>query len=214
VGRNIQYPTPNIQPPISETFSQHDWMLDVLPLCIHRHFLRRIVYMSAATAPNEQAGHFLALLKKFQTAMLVTQSGGGGFHARPMAIAKVEDDGRLWFITGADTAKVHEIEVDSHVHLIAQDGNTAFLSLSGRASLIDDREKLAQLWQESFREWFPKGKDDSGIELIAVRPERGEFWDSTGAKRFKYLWEGFAKAHQVGGAQDTGDNIMHGTVRM
>lgn len=51
---------------------------------------------------REQAQHFIGLLKKFQNAMLVTHTGEHGFHARPMAIADVEDDGRLWFITSAE----------------------------------------------------------------------------------------------------------------
>jgi general stress protein 26 len=169
--------------------------------------------MNVTPTPNEQAGHFIALLKQFQNAMLVTHTGEHGFHARPMAIADVEDDGRLWFITSADTAKVHEIAMDSHVHLIAQNGNSAFLSLTGRASLIGDREKIAHLWKEPFRVWFPKGKDDPDIELIAVRPERGEFWDSTGAKRFKYLWEA-AKAYMSGTTPDPDEGGMHGKVRL
>ncbi len=144
--------------------------------------------------------------------MLVTHTGEHGFHARPMAIAQVEKDGRLWFITSAETAKVHEIEMDSQVHLIAQDDH-AFLSLSGRATLIGDREKIAHLWREPFRVWFPKGKDDPDIELIAVRPERGEFWDNTGAKRFKYLWEA-AKAYVSGTPPDADDGEMHGKVRL
>src|SRR5438128_2288748 len=98
--------------------------------------------MSSTSSPSEQSAHFISLLKKFHTAMLVTHAEGHELHVRPMAIAEVEEDGRLWFISGADTAKVHEIETDSHVHLIAQDGDSAFLSLTGRASLIGDREKI------------------------------------------------------------------------
>jgi len=169
--------------------------------------------MNATPSSDEQAQHFIALLKKFQNVMLVTHTGKHGFHARPMAIADVEDDGRMWFITSVDTAKVHEIEVDSQVHLVAQDGNNAFLSLSGRASLIGDREKIAHLWREPFRVWFPGGKDDPNIELIALRPERGEFWDNTGAKRFKYLWEA-AKAYMSGTTPDSDDGDMHGAVRL
>jgi general stress protein 26 len=169
--------------------------------------------MNAMPSPAEQSAHFVSLLKKFSTAMLVTHTGDQGFHARPMAIADVEDDGRLWFITDADTAKVHEIELDSHVHIIAQNGHSAFLSLTGRASLIGDREKIAHLWREPFRVWFPQGKDDPNIELIAVRPERGEFWDSTGAKRWKYLWEA-AAAYFSGTTPDADDGDMHGKVRL
>ena len=168
--------------------------------------------MNATAAPAEQAEHFLSFLKKFRTAMLVTRTGEHGFHARPMAIARVEDGGRVWFITGDDTAKVHEIEKDSHVHLIAQDGNSAFLSLTGRASLLGDREKIAELWQEPFRVWFPGGKDDPNIELIVVRPESGEFWDSTGLNRCRYLWEA-TKAY-VTGTTPEDDDRQHAKVKL
>ena len=167
--------------------------------------------MNATPSPRVQTEHFLSLLKKLHTAMLVTHTGGHDLHARPMAIAQVEDDGRIWFISGADTAKVHEIEIDSQVQVIAQDGDSAFLSLSGRASLITDREKLAELWQEPFRVWFPGGKDDPDIELIAVQPEMGEFWDTTGTNRCRYLWEA-AKAYVTGTTPDADDQHLHGKV--
>jgi len=169
--------------------------------------------MNATYSPAEQLEHFISLLRKFSTAMLVTHTGDHGFHARPMAFAEIEDDGRLWFITSADTAKVHEIEMDSQVHIIAQNSHSAFLSLSGRASIIADREKIADLWSEPFRVWFPEGKDDPHIELIAVRPERGEFWDSTGANRYKYLWEA-AKAYFGGTTPDIDEGNMHGKVEL
>lgn len=145
--------------------------------------------------------------------MLVTHTGDQGFHARPMALAQVEDDGQIWFITGADSTKVHEIEVDSHVHLIAQNGHSAFLSLSGRASLIVDRAKIAELWSEPFRAWFPQGKDDPNVELIVVHPEFGEFWDTTGANRYKYLWEA-TKAYFDGTTPEIDEGNMHGRVAL
>lgn len=169
--------------------------------------------MNATVSPTEEAEHFISLLKEFSTAMLVTHAGEHDLHARPMAVARVEDDGRLWFISGADTAKIHEIEVDSHVHLFAQDGNSAFLSLTGRATLIGDREKIAELWQEPFRVWFPGGKDDPDIELIVVRPESGEFWDSTGVNRCRYLWQA-AKAYVTGTTPDADDNNLHAKVQL
>ncbi len=169
--------------------------------------------MSTTALPTEQHEHFLSLLKKFHTAMLVTHTGEHGFHARPMAIAEVDEDGRMWFFTAANTAKVHEIEIDSHVHLTAQDGDSTFLALSGRATLIDDREKIAELWSEPFRVWFPGGKDDPTIELIAVRPVVGEFWDNTGLNRCKYLWEA-TKACVTGTTPEIHDGDGHGVVRM
>lgn len=169
--------------------------------------------MKTDTVSDTQREHFLSVLKKFRTAMLVTHTGSHGFHARPMAIAAMEDDGRLWFFTGANSPKAHEIELDSEVYLTAQDDNDAFLTLSGRAVLIGDRQKIAQLWREPFRVWFPDGPDDPNIELIAVRPERGEYWDNTGFGGAKYFWEA-TKAYISGTTPDADDPNVHGRVQL
>jgi general stress protein 26 len=167
--------------------------------------------MSPSTSA-QQREHFISLLKRFETVMLVTLNSDHEFHGRPMMVADVEGDGRMWFITSTDTAKVHEIEMDSHVYVTAQDGDSAFLTLSGRASLVDDHDKLTSLWRESFRTWFPIGKEDPFIELISMRPERGEFWDSTAGSRAKYFWEA-AKAFVSGSAPEGEDEDQHAEVK-
>ena len=169
--------------------------------------------MNETPPPAEQREHFHKLLKQFNTAMLVTHAGEGRLRARPMVVAQVEDDGRVWFITGAETAKTHEIEADTRVHIICQNDRSAYLSLSGRADLVRDRAKAAELWQEPFRVWFPGGKDDPNIELIVVRPEEGEFWDNEGFNKVKYLFES-AKAHVSGKTPEVAEGEQHGRVRL
>jgi general stress protein 26 len=150
--------------------------------------------MKAITSATEQRDHFLSLLRKFNNAMLVTATGTGESHARPMAVAQVEDDGQLWFITASDSPKVHEIEEDSHVVVTAQEGSSCFLALNGRARMVSDSQKVKELWREPFRVWFPEGQNDPKIELIAVTPESGEYWDTTGVRKVSYLWAA-AKAY-------------------
>lgn len=162
---------------------------------------------------TEQRDHFFSLLKRFDTVMLVTLNSDHEFHARPMAVGAVEPSGRLWFLTGKDTAKVHEIEMDSHAYLTAQDGDNAFLTLTGRATLIDDHERVRDLWQEGFKVWFPRGKDDPDIEVISIQPEYGEFWDTTGGHRAKFYWEA-AKALVGGATPDLDELGQHGKVRL
>ncbi len=145
--------------------------------------------------------------------MLVTHAGDEHLRARPMAIAQVEEDCRIWFITGAETGKVHEIESDTRVHIVCQNDRSAYLSLSGRADLVRDRAKVAELWQEPFRVWFPKGKDDPNIELIAVRPDEGEFWDNEGFNKIQYLFE-TAKAYATGKTPEIEEGEQHGRVKL
>jgi general stress protein 26 len=183
-----------------------------IPARIRFPFEIRILGMSTLSS-TDQRENFLSLLKEFDTLMLVTLNSEHEFHGRPMAVAAVEPGGRLWFLTGKDTGKVHEIEMDSHAYLTAQDGNSAFLTLSGRASLIEDRDKVHELWDEGFKVWFPGGKDDPNIELIAVQPESGEYWDTTGGRKVKYLWES-AKAYASGTTPQVEEPGQHGRVRL
>src|SRR5688500_2222929 len=88
------------------------------------------------------------LLKQFSTAMLITHESDDRLRARPMAIAQVEDSGKVWFVSGEDTAKVHEILRDTRVHLSLQKDRSIYLSINGRATLIHDRAKLEEVWKE------------------------------------------------------------------
>jgi general stress protein 26 len=77
--------------------------------------------------------------------------------------------------------------------------------------LIGDRQKTVDLWRESFRVWFPKGKADPNLELIAVSPERGEYWEGGGSDVVKYIWEA-AKAYARRMTPESHDRGLHGKV--
>ncbi|MEP6662338.1 MAG: pyridoxamine 5'-phosphate oxidase family protein [Verrucomicrobiota bacterium] len=148
------------------------------------------------------------LLKKFDTAMLVTQG-----HGRPMGIAEVSENGDVWFFTARDTAKVHEIQQNEKVLIICQNDHARYLSLAGHADLISDRNKAKELWKESYKTWFPGGAEDRDLLLIRVRPHEVEFWDNSGFKGAKYLFEA-AKAYVTGTRPDVHDPNQHGKVNL
>lgn len=157
--------------------------------------------------------HLYNLLKSFSTAMLVTHASDGKLRARPMAIARVDEDCHLWFLTSAESAKAHEIEADTHVHVVCQNDRAAYLSMSGTATLSRDRDKIKELWQESFAIWFPTGADDPDIALISVRPEEGEYWDNEGFNRIKYLLQA-ARAYAAGEKPELEEGQQHGRVTL
>jgi general stress protein 26 len=64
-----------------------------------------------ATSPDRKLHD---LLEDIGVAMLVTRTPEGQLRGRPMALAEVEPDGTLWFITGKHSAKVDELAADSH----------------------------------------------------------------------------------------------------
>jgi general stress protein 26 len=152
------------------------------------------------------------LLKQFSTAMLVTHEADDRLRARPMAIAQVEDDGKIWFLSEEHTAKVHEIIRDTRVHLTLQKDRSIYLSINGRATLVHDRSKVDEIWQESFKVWFPDGKDDPDLVLISVEPEDAEYWDNQGWKKVKYLFQA-AKAYLTHTTPET-DDEKHGMLQL
>jgi general stress protein 26 len=120
-----------------------------------------------------------ALLEDFDTAMLVTH-GGDFAHARPMAIARVEPDCKVWFFTRRSSGTVHEIQDDQNVLIVCQD-EFRFITLSGRAEFVAERAKEKEVWSDAFKTWFPAGLAEPELLLICVHPEGVEYWDSRAA---------------------------------
>jgi len=134
---------------------------------------------------SDKSKKLVGLLHHFENAMLVTHDGSH-LDARPMAIAKVDDDGGLWFVSDRQSSKVMEIKASTDVCVTMQSRNE-FVFLSADASVIDDRAMLKKLWKDSWRVWFPDGVDDPAIILLHIVPRSGEYWDNSGLSGWKYL---------------------------
>ena len=120
------------------------------------------------------------LLEKFPIAFMVTVAEGA-VAARPIGIVgdHAAFDGSLWFITDKRSHKVAAIEGGAMTTLLFQNDNEgAYLQLSGRASVVDDRRKLEELYTTLQRTWFPKGVDDPDITLVRFDAEEASYWDS------------------------------------
>ncbi len=160
---------------------------------------------------SDDAGKLYDLLRKFHTAMLVTHVANGDVRARPMAIADTEKGGAIWFITNRESAKVHEIEKDTRVLVVAQRDRDVYLSIIGAASMVDDRTHVDRIWNEAFKVWFPGGKNDPDIALIRVESLEAEYWDESGTNKVQYLVQA-AGAYFSGNRPDIKEGDQHGTV--
>lgn len=161
---------------------------------------------------SNQSKDFRELLEGFETAVLIT-SEGEGLHARPMAVADVDDNCDLWFITGDKTAKVREIARESRVQVVCQNGWRSCVSISGYASIVKDGAKIRELWKASYRTWFPEGADDPGIVLIHVRGEHAEYWDNNGVNALSYAYQAI-KAVATGRTPEVKEGEQHGYVSL
>lgn len=131
---------------------------------------------------------FIERLCDFDTGMLVTRGTDGGLHARPMAVARCDDDGTLLFATSAQSGKAEEIRDCPDATATFQESGR-FVTLSGRARLIDDRALIERLWSPAWRLWFPEGPTDPSLRVLELAGRRGELWDRSGPNAVSFLWE-------------------------
>lgn len=153
------------------------------------------------------------LLKDFNTAMLITMGGPDSCHARPMAIAKVDENTDLWLFTARDSEKVREIQADSRVQAHFQEGWTNCVVLTGRATVVADRAVIREIWKPSFKAWFPGGAEDPNIVLLHIIGENAEYWDSSGANSLRYVYQSF-KALVTGTTPEIKEGEQHGKVNL
>lgn len=96
-------------------------------------------------------------------AMLTTKEKDGTLRSRPMATMQLDSEGNLWFFTSLSSPKIEEAQPDQQVNLsYARTDKYDYLSISGSAELVHDKEKMQILWSPWLKPWFPKGLDDPG----------------------------------------------------
>jgi general stress protein 26 len=155
--------------------------------------------------------HLYELIKDFDEAMLVTRTGNGALHARPMAVAELKPDADAYFATSIDSPKIVEIEAEPQALITFQD-SSRFASINGKAVVVRDRAKIDALWSEAWRMWFPKGKDDPTLCLLKIEAISGEYWDNSGAKGLRYAFEGVKALLQ--GDRPAIDERQHAKVKV
>lgn len=127
------------------------------------------------------------LIKNERVAMLVTETDGK-MKARPMGCLQDEFDGTLWFLTSRGSPKTDEIRAHSEVLIsYADPSKYGYVSVSGRARMSDDRDRIKRLWRDDLRVWFPDGPDSASIGLVAVDVESATYWTNT-ASFATYAW--------------------------
>jgi len=146
------------------------------------------------------------LVKDIDFCMLTTVDETGHLHSRPMSSnGDIDPDGSLWFFTSASSHKVDEIAKLPKVSVsFADPDNQRYVSISGTAHLVRDRNKIDELWRPEFKMWFPNGKDDPDVALLRVRTEQAEYWDSP-ASTIGYVLN-FVSSLVSGKEADLGEN--------
>jgi general stress protein 26 len=127
------------------------------------------------------------LIQDIEMAMFTTRRPDGRLVSRPMSTQKPEKDADLWFVTDAAAHKVDEIEADPQINVGYYNGGTReWVSVSGRARVSHDRNRIRELYKPDWKMWFPDeggdkdgGPDDPRITLLFVDVESAVYAKKT-----------------------------------
>ncbi len=133
--------------------------------------------MTSVTNPPDTLRN---LIKDIRFAMMTTIRPDGSLQSRPMTTqANDGQDDTLWFFSGRSAHAAADIAARPHVNLSYGDPSSQrFVSISGRAEVIDDPVELRARWRPEYSEWFPQGISDPSIVLLKVTIERADYWPS------------------------------------
>jgi general stress protein 26 len=143
------------------------------------------------------------IIEKVGVCMLTTRFAGG-LRARPLEARPDRVAGLIWFVTDIRSRKDDEIEAAQDVCLVFIDAKEkAYLSITGRAEVMRNRAKAAELWKKTDDAWWD-GPDDPNVCLLRVEPLTAELWDGPASKAVA-IYE-FAKARLTGEKPNLGEN--------
>jgi general stress protein 26 len=144
------------------------------------------------------------IIEKVGVCMLTTQFAGG-LRARPLEARPDRDAGVIFFVTDIHSAKEDEIEATPDVGLVFIDpSDKAYLSITGRASVMRDAEKTKAAWRKTDEVWWPGGPDDPDVCLLRIEPLTAELWDGPASAAITAFE--FAKARLTGKQPKLGEN--------
>ena len=119
-----------------------------------------------------------AMLKDIKYTMMTTCNGENHLHSCPMNTTETSIGAKeIWFIGHKPSETVDNIKQNPEVNLayVTQESDK-YLSISGTAELVEDEEKLNELWSVMYNAYFEQGKDDPKVQLIKVVPHGAEYW--------------------------------------
>ena len=122
------------------------------------------------------------LIKDLRIAMLVTLDEQGAGRGRVIGVTG------YWLLVtrqcsvSVTSGKVHDVVNNPRVNVVyANSSAESYLSVSGHASIVDDRYRMRDLWTPFLRAWF-ENADDPDLRLLRVDVEDAEYWDTPGGK--------------------------------
>lgn len=131
---------------------------------------------------NENIQKVRDIIKGTRIAMLTHVDEDGRLVSKPMATQEVDFDGTVRFIAERASDQGMDIQKNPNVN-VAYSGNGAWVSLSGTARIVNDTDKLRELWSSFTGSWLEGGPENPNNVLIEIDADTAEYWDTPGGSK-------------------------------
>jgi len=119
------------------------------------------------------------LIGELTFCVAATQGEEGETNARIVQPLPIDDDWTVNLLTNRRCRKVREIERSGRMTLIYQhDADKSYVTLVGRASIVEDLELKRSIWKPAHARWNPAGPDDPATVFARLVTERIELWSA------------------------------------
>jgi general stress protein 26 len=116
------------------------------------------------------------LIDGIEVALFTTRRADGHLVTRPMQVQRRTAGTDLWFMTNIESHKLEELASDPHVNCgFYRDRTREWVSVSGTATITQDRRIVHELYQPDWRAWLGDeggardgGPDDPRIGLVLI----------------------------------------------
>ena len=131
-------------------------------------------------------------LRGQRTAMFTMREFSGELGSRPLTMLEMGRDSAMWAMVSQKSMGPHFAQAPgaSDARLInltfSDHGKSLYVSIYGRATLVDDQARKDELWTAMARPWF-SGADDPDLTLLRIVPLKAEAWDGPNSTVLRLL---------------------------
>ena len=155
---------------------------------------------------NENIQKVRDIIKGTRIAMLTHVDEDGRLVSKPMATKEVDFDGTVRFIAERASDQGMDIQKNPNVN-VAYSGNGAWVSLSGKARIVNDTDKLRELWSSFTGSWLEGGPENHNNVLIEIDADTAEYWDTPGGSKVTQV-ANLIKAKVTGNTVDGENEVV------
>ncbi len=143
--------------------------------------------MSKTETPHDKLWQ---LIKDMKFGMFTHRHADGQLHAHPLTTQNrsLDEKGILYFFVSRATELGQRVQADGNVCMTYGDpSKDTWVSISGTASVSEDRALKERLYNPLVKAWFPGGLEDPNLELLEVKIDHAEYWDIKESKMTQLL---------------------------